>query len=294
MKELIPINKLSERTGLTSRTLRHWETEGLFRSGRDPGSGWRVYDEDAVQRITITAQLRKLDFSLKEISHFFTDMSAAEFKLLIERKAASLKSERQELRRSEEKLAALLELLTLKNSDWLSVLEEISNHPEAIEMEMEKHGEDKSLKVITLSPMRVVYHTAVGVAPEDEATQPIVEWVKASGLSGTARLFGGNVKPLPAKSGLPYGYGMCASIPEGIRIPEIFKEMKLPGGLYAMLESGDDIGGSWNKLMGMIQKNTKYKSDPSRLCLEEHIRNDTPEGSGNLYLLHLLQPVMPK
>lgn len=292
MKALIPINKLSDQTGLTSRTLRHWEAEGLFRSGRDPGSGWRVYDEDAVQRITITAQLRKLDFSLKEISQFFTDMSAARFRLLIERKAASLKSERHELRRYEEKLNALLELLTLKNSDWISVLEEISNDPEA--NEMENQAEDKSLKVITLSPMRVVYHTVVGVAPEDEATQPIVEWVKVSGLSGTARLFGGNVKPLPTKDGLPYGYGMCATIPEGIRIPEIFKEMNLPGGLYAMLESGDDIGGAWNKLMDMIRKNAKYKSDPSRLCLEEHIRNDTPEGSGNLYLLHLLEPVMPR
>lgn len=292
MKTLIPINKLSDQTGLTSRTLRHWEAEGLFRSGRDPGSGWRVYDEDAVQRITITAQLRKLDFSLKEISQFFTDMSAVRFRLLFERKAASLKSERQELRRYEEKLTALLELLALKNSaDWISVLEEISNHPEANEMEYQ--AEDKSLKVITLSPMRVVYHSVVGVAPEDEAAKPIVEWVKASGLSGTARLFGGNVRPLPTKNGLPYGYGMCATIPEGIRIPEIFKEMKLPGGLYAMLESGDDIGGSWNKLMGMIRKNAKYQSDPSRLCLEEHIRNDTPEGSGNLYLLHLLQPVMP-
>lgn len=35
MEKLITINKLTEQIGLTSRTLRYWESEGLFESERD-------------------------------------------------------------------------------------------------------------------------------------------------------------------------------------------------------------------------------------------------------------------
>ncbi len=61
MNRSVAINKLSEEMGLTSRTLRHWESEGLFTSERDASSGWRVYDENALIRIRITAILRRLD-----------------------------------------------------------------------------------------------------------------------------------------------------------------------------------------------------------------------------------------
>ena len=67
MNSPIAIHKLSAQLGLTSRTLRHWESEGLFESGRDCDSGWRVYDETAVLRIRLTALLRKLDIPISDI-----------------------------------------------------------------------------------------------------------------------------------------------------------------------------------------------------------------------------------
>ncbi|MDD5936523.1 MAG: MerR family transcriptional regulator, partial [Clostridiales bacterium] len=39
---------MSEQMGLTSRTLRFWESEHLFTSDRDVDSGWRTYDEHAI------------------------------------------------------------------------------------------------------------------------------------------------------------------------------------------------------------------------------------------------------
>ena len=101
-----------------------------------------------------------------------------------------------------------------------------------------------SLRFVTLPPMRAVYNIAVSVSPEDEAMNPVFEWLESAKLTGTARMFGGNMPPMPSSGGKPYGYGMCASIPEGIAIPEHFKEMRLPGGIYAMLESTDDITAS--------------------------------------------------
>lgn len=172
----------------------------------------------------------------------------------------------------------------------LRVLHNLEREMEEISM-LNKNKSNSSIKIITLPPMRVIYNIAVGVSPEDESMTPVIEWIKSVNLVGTARLFGGNVKPLPSGNGKPYGYGMCASIPSGVAIPGHLKEMELPGGLYALLESSDDIGASWKELMKYLSQNTKYKANRSELCLEEHIRNDNPDGCGNEYYLNLLQPV---
>lgn len=65
MNKTLPINKVAEQLGLTSRTLRHWETEKLFSSIRDVESGWRTYDGNAILCIEITALLRKIDIPIK-------------------------------------------------------------------------------------------------------------------------------------------------------------------------------------------------------------------------------------
>lgn len=159
---------------------------------------------------------------------------------------------------------------------------------------MTKLVSNEQVKFITLPSMRMVYHIAISEAPEDEAMEPVLTWIKLTNLIGTARLFGGNMKPMPSGEGKPYGYGFCASIPEGVIIPKYLKEMTLPGGLYAVMESTDDIAASWKILMKNLSNHDKYKSDRSRLCLEEHIRNDNAEGDGNEYFLRLMEPVKLK
>ncbi|MFD2877313.1 MerR family transcriptional regulator [Paenibacillus rhizoplanae] len=68
---MVTIQQLSEQLGLTSRTLRHWEAEGLFQSYREVSSGWRTYDEQALRCIRITALLRRMDIPIKEIQAVF-------------------------------------------------------------------------------------------------------------------------------------------------------------------------------------------------------------------------------
>jgi DNA gyrase inhibitor GyrI len=114
--------------------------------------------------------------------------------------------------------------------------------------------ESSMLKIITLPPMKVVYNIAVSVSPEDEAMVPVVEWIQSMNLLSTARFFGGNVKPMPSNPGKHYGYGMCATIPEGVPVPMHLKEMVLPGGLYAMFESSEDVNLSWKSFMGRLAR----------------------------------------
>ncbi|WP_247826284.1 MerR family transcriptional regulator [Arthrobacter antioxidans] len=62
------IGELADRTGLSLRTLRHYDEVGLLRpSGRTDG-GFRVYSEDDFTRLTLIRQARALKFGLDEIS----------------------------------------------------------------------------------------------------------------------------------------------------------------------------------------------------------------------------------
>lgn len=285
----INISKLAEGMGLTSRTLRHWEEEGLYESLRDAGSGWRMYDAKAQSAIRITSGLRKMGISLKEIKAVISDPTLTKLIGVIEDREAELRNQRTAMQQGVQQLEQVLQFLRRLDTGRDIKMNEIISEAEALFMTEESCN--RSMKVVNFPRMRTVYHIAVSASPEDEAMGPVLEWIQTAGLLGTARFFGGNVKPFPGVPGAAYGYGMCAVIPEGVTVPGHLQEMVLPGGLYAMLDSGDDIGASWKKLMKELAKDAKYCSDRSRLCLEEHIRNDRPDGGGNPYHLQLLEPV---
>ena len=302
MNKPIAINKVAEQMGLTSRTLRHWESEKLFNSIRDVDSGWRTYDEKAILCINITALLRNIDLPIKEIKSVIDCMNISKLYEVISNKIRVMDNESAEIICRRKQLEQLLSFLSERsnlpiNDESLYQIQEVNRNFENIKKEdlsMINYSITDNIKYITLPSMRMVYHIAISDAPEDEAMEPVLTWIKSANLMGTARLFGGNMKPMPSGEGKPYGYGFCASIPEGVKIPEYLKEMTLYGGLYAVMESTDDITISWKTLMKHLSSHDKYKSDHSRLCLEEHIRNDNPEGCGNEYSLRLMEPVKLK
>lgn len=108
----IAINKLSTQLGLTSRTLRHWESEGLFRSIRDNESGWRVYDEDAVLCINITSIFRKLGIPLKDIKVILETKTCEILEKSIRRQIHSLDHDTGEMMTRRNMLYSLLDSLS--------------------------------------------------------------------------------------------------------------------------------------------------------------------------------------
>jgi DNA-binding transcriptional MerR regulator len=276
--------------------LRHWESEGLFQSDRDIDSDWRVYDENAVLCIRITAYLRKLDIPIREIKTVLEKKTYDSLRKAIEKQINYLRASNEENTANEKRLTQFLsilekqESLKITDSHLLKLIDGIKPTNNKNENDMEENimpnNQNHSLQFINLPPMRAAGHLAVGKSPEDEAMKPVLEWLESGKLTGTARLFGGNMPPMPSGGGNPYGYGFCATIPEGVEIPKHLNDMRLPGGLYAMLPSTDDIPASWKSLMKQLGGNTQYTSDRSRQCLEEHIRNDRDS-----FLLFLLEPV---
>lgn len=304
MDHFVAINKLSEQLGLTSRTLRHWEAEGLIASRRDLDSGWRSYDSRNVFFIRVTALLREYDISLKDIKRILDSGKCETLERTLRRYLDELDATRLSFAGLEKRLRSLLGTIkTLGPELTENSLEQIlAGIPAPYAGEEEKEKEimlsdtigTPAVRFVTLPAMRAAYYIAVSPSPEDEALKTVTDWIRRRRLEGTARLFGGDMPPYPSGEGKPYGYGVLASIPECVEITAPLKEIAVDGGLYAVMESGDDIGGSWKKLMQYLHAHDEYTPDSARQCYEEHIRSDAPGGSGREYFLRLMEPVKRK
>lgn len=83
MDDTFHIGEVADRTGLSLRTLRHWEEMGLVTpTGRSEG-GFRLYGEEDIQRVLLARALKPADFSLEELQeilrlrdHLATDLQA--------------------------------------------------------------------------------------------------------------------------------------------------------------------------------------------------------------------------
>ncbi|GAA0720353.1 MerR family transcriptional regulator [Dokdonella soli] len=61
------VSQIARRTGLTVRTLHHYEAKGLLRPAARSDAGYRLYGERELLRLQHIASLRALGFSLPEI-----------------------------------------------------------------------------------------------------------------------------------------------------------------------------------------------------------------------------------
>jgi DNA-binding transcriptional MerR regulator len=65
MQELL-ISELAARSGFSAPTLRYYERIGLLPAPRRTGSGYRVYDEEALDRLRFVARAKSLGLTLDE------------------------------------------------------------------------------------------------------------------------------------------------------------------------------------------------------------------------------------
>jgi len=76
-ERMMHIGELSERTGLSLRSLRHWDEVGLLPpSGRTDG-GFRLYSEGDEARVLFIRRMRPLGFTLDEMREIAEAMDAS-------------------------------------------------------------------------------------------------------------------------------------------------------------------------------------------------------------------------
>ncbi len=62
------IGELAERTGLSLRTIRHYDDVGLLPATARTEGGFRVYSEDEFQRLVVIKAMKPLGFALEEMA----------------------------------------------------------------------------------------------------------------------------------------------------------------------------------------------------------------------------------
>ncbi len=71
MTDLIKASDLSNRYGVSTRTLRYYEEIGLIQSQRTKDYAYRMYDNSNIKRLEQVLILRKLNISIKDIQRIF-------------------------------------------------------------------------------------------------------------------------------------------------------------------------------------------------------------------------------
>jgi DNA-binding transcriptional MerR regulator len=73
------IGEVAERTGLSLRTIRHYEEVGLVAPSARSKGGFRLYTGTDVERLMVIRRMKPLDFSLEEMRDLLqiTDRIAA-------------------------------------------------------------------------------------------------------------------------------------------------------------------------------------------------------------------------
>ncbi|MCB5275991.1 HTH-type transcriptional regulator YfmP [Arthrobacter sp. SO5] len=70
------IGELAERTGLSLRTIRHYDDVGLLPATARTDGGFRVYTEDDFERLMVIKQMKPLGFSLEEMAEILALLAA--------------------------------------------------------------------------------------------------------------------------------------------------------------------------------------------------------------------------
>ncbi|WP_373427186.1 MerR family transcriptional regulator [Arthrobacter sp. B3I4] len=70
------IGELAERTGLSLRTIRHYDDVGLLPATARTDGGFRVYSEADAARLMLIKQMKPLGFSLEEMAEILSLLNA--------------------------------------------------------------------------------------------------------------------------------------------------------------------------------------------------------------------------
>lgn len=65
---MMHIGELAERTGLSLRTLRHWDEVGLVRASGRTSGGFRLYTTSDEQRVMLVRSMKPMGFTLEEMA----------------------------------------------------------------------------------------------------------------------------------------------------------------------------------------------------------------------------------
>lgn len=117
------VGELAQATGVTVRTLHHYDGLGLLAPSARSDAGYRLYDEAAVERLYRIRALQALGLSLDEVA---AALEGADLRDVIERQLDAIDRELEHARSLRLRLLALRETATV--DDLMTTMEAIEMH----------------------------------------------------------------------------------------------------------------------------------------------------------------------
>ncbi len=110
----LTIGRVAKATGLGVETIRYYEREKLILPPARSDSGYRHYDESAIERIEFIIRAKALGFTLHEIKellnlHDDPDTTCADFKARAEQKISQIQQKINALQEMRENLSQVTE-----------------------------------------------------------------------------------------------------------------------------------------------------------------------------------------
>lgn len=125
---LLSIGELARQCGLSTHTLRYYESEGVLRPALRAPNGHRRYREEDVQWIAFVLRLKQTGMPLQEIRHY-ADLRAEGDRTLQER-LALLSQHRERLAQQLAALSASADALDAKLALYHRQIEALQPPPE--------------------------------------------------------------------------------------------------------------------------------------------------------------------
>jgi MerR family transcriptional regulator, thiopeptide resistance regulator len=123
---LLKVGELAKRSGLTVRTLHHYDAIGLLTPSARAENGYRLYDRDDIARLHQIQALRRFGLALAEIQSYLAQPETP-LASIVERQIAMLDSQIDQAARLRERLVNLHGMLLdgkePELTDWLTTLE---------------------------------------------------------------------------------------------------------------------------------------------------------------------------
>lgn len=321
------ISEVTKNFSVSTRMLRYYEQTGLIKSRRREDYAYRVYDEEALNRLRQILILRRLRIPLKQIKAILQKPEAVTAIEIFRRNISEIDEEINALsvikgilsrfvaelqQTADMKIHALL----TPDDSLLSAIESLSlisiNFKEDKTMDELKKAEQglsrlKDVRIVYLPPATVAAAHHIGDEPELHAYTLIDRFVRDTGLckiKPDLRHYGFN-HPNPKDATGYHGYEVWVTIPDDMEVPSPLVKKRFAGGLYAahMIPMGSF--NEWEWLLEWVNGNEKYAfagdmADQEHMCglLEEHLNyvghahmeNTEPEDMQ----LDLLMPVREK
>ncbi|MFV2059697.1 MAG: Hg(II)-responsive transcriptional regulator [Gammaproteobacteria bacterium] len=120
MSKPLTIGFLARAADVNIETIRYYQRVGLIKEPEKPGTGYRMYSDDVVDRIRFIKRAQSLGFSLNEIGELLElgDGHCSDIRVRAEQKCDHIEQQIKDLRKLRKVLADLILTCQKKNDDF--------------------------------------------------------------------------------------------------------------------------------------------------------------------------------